>query len=283
MDRKRLKRPELERNRPIRTWGTLFRPPGTGKTEPGGPRSQGDAKNGVGAGSPSPAETLPFADPGIGRTLADSVDAGYRVINDYIQQGQAMAQAFNPSAWGTQGQENVPPDVQQLAQRVMQYGWDFAGVWFEMWQRMAGNSSGWPPPPSGGTNGQQPPWASPAPQAERPRSHPPSPPTHAEGPAAGPKRMVVSVVSERRTAATLEWRPGSAASLALHALRPEGHTAPPIKDVSIEADGEHQTLTVKVVVRPTQPPGVYNGMIVDTQSNLPRGTVSVRVYAEGER
>jgi hypothetical protein len=51
--------------------------------------------------------------------------------------------------------------------------------------------------------------------------------------------------------------------------------------VTVDARPEESLLRVSVVVPADQAPGVYNGMIVDTASNLPRGTLTVRVIATG--
>jgi len=173
--------------------------------------------------------------------------------------------------------------MQQLAQRVMQYGWDFAGLWFEMWTRMGGTATGWPSPPSGAGSraGAWP--APPVPPQEPPREAPFTRGYSSEKAAdTTPLRLSVTVVSERRTAATLEYRSGAAGPLLVHALRAEGQEAPPIRDVTIESAGG-DGITVRVVVASTQPPGVYNGLVIDAGTNVPRGTVSVRVFDETDR
>ena len=82
----------------------------------------------------------------------------------------------------------------------------------------------------------------------------------------------------------LELRRGSGGPLVAHALRPEGHDAPAISGVQVEVQ-EDGAVRVAVDVPSNQPPGVYNGMIVDPSSNLPRGTLTVRVIesANGRR
>jgi hypothetical protein len=267
MDSNRLKRPKLERNRPIRTWSTLSRPLQGDKAEPANSAMPGAANERA-------ATSIPFLDPGTRGTIADSVETGYRVIGEYMQQAQAAAQAFNPSAWGALGQTGMQPDMQQLAQRVMQYGWDFVGLYFEMATRMAGSANGVPSPFPGGANGpatsaKGEPASATAPEAPRPSE-------------AGPprlKRFVVSVSCDRPTAASVELQPGPFSALVVHALRPEGHKATPIRGVTV-TQGPADLVTLKVSVPAGQPAGTYNGMIVDTESNLPRGTVSVRVEAK---
>jgi hypothetical protein len=201
-----------------------------------------------------------------------------------------------PGAAGLPGQ-----DPQQLLRRLMQYGWDFAGIWFEVWSRM-----GWPPPGAWpGAPGAAAPMGMPgfpataardaasaffneafrsSTAAERPgaSAEPAARANDGAQPAApvtgaGPERFLVSVTSERRVQSVLELRRGPWSTLVAHGLRPEGHEAPAIKGVTVEALPEQATLRVSVDVPADQPPGVYNGMIIDAASNLPRGTLTITV------
>jgi hypothetical protein len=72
----------------------------------------------------------------------------------------------------------------------------------------------------------------------------------------------------------LEIRPGAGANLVIHALRAEGHDAPPIRDITLERH-EDGSLALRVVVGLEQPAGIYNAMILDSVTNLPQGTLSV--------
>jgi hypothetical protein len=273
----------------------LFGPPALGAT----PLPGGSFEHTV--GPTAPLGPLPGA---MGQTLSDAVGQGYRVINDYLSQGQRYAEAMRWPDVASTAPNSAGQDPQQLLRRLMQYGSDFAGVWFEVWNRM-----GWPPP------GVWPPTAgAPAPGASAPMGFPPFPgfpgfpakdatsstepprPSPATEPAssaveqlsargvhvapggdAGPERLLVSVVSERRVQSVLELRRGSWTSLLAHALRPEGHDAPAIRGVTIEALPEQSTLRVSVEVPADQPAGVYNGMLIDAVSNLPRGTLTITV------
>jgi hypothetical protein len=80
---------------------------------------------------------------------------------------------------------------------------------------------------------------------------------------------------------TLDVRPGSCASLVVRGVRPEGHDAEPIEDVSVESAGDG-ALTVRVAVSRNQPAGMYNGLLVDAVTGLPRGTLSVMVYRDDD-
>src|SRR5260370_18518775 len=107
----RRKKPDLPRTEPIRSWSTLF---GNGQT------------------------SAPFA--GGSDVCADSVkrgvELGYRVIDDYIKQGTAVANSFaNP------GRAQVPSaqDLPRMTERMMQYGSDFASIWFDAMAVMMSN------------------------------------------------------------------------------------------------------------------------------------------------
>lgn len=279
------------------------------------------------------------------QTLADAVGQGYRVINEYLAQGQRQAEAlrfpdwssFLPNAAGAAAGGNAAGAAsqdmqQQLFRRMMQYGMDFAALYFEMLSR-----TGWPAPPGGAAAGTPAawteafsrayspaawaaavapgnagassstaqasppvwpfampfPWAPPAPPpaaAASPGSSDaasagavprPAPAPSTAGASESPDRVFVSVASQRRVESVLELRRGSWSTLVVHALRPEGFEAPAIRGVAIDAHPEESLLRVSVEVPADQPPGVYNGMIVDTASNLPRGTLTVRVLAAG--
>ena len=248
-------RPPLERDRPVRTWATLFGPSGERRAAPA--RAEGGAPFG---GVPNA-----FGADGA-RTLTDTVELGYRVVDEYIKQGQQVAQAFAPAAWS--GMAPSTDELPQLTQRVMQYGWDFAGLWFEMWSKMAatGAMPGMPVPPP-----PAPPAAAAA--ASSPVAAGSAP---ANGESGAPGRVVVSVTCSRPTTTALELRPNQGQSLVVHSLRAEGHDAPPIRDLLIER-AEDGTLSVKVTIAPEQPAGIYNALIVDASSNLPRGTLSVTI------
>jgi hypothetical protein len=268
----RLKRPALERRHPIRAWTTLFQPAESASAamaSSAGPAEEPAAR---------PTNGAPTADAiGSGGPVADTVERGYRVVNEYIRQAQSFAEGVNSAPWMNPEKSGAPQDPQQLAQRVMQYGWDFAGLWFEMWTRMAGASSGWPTPA-----GAPPAVPFPKPPEPSAQAHPSRPGANQSN-ASRPMRLAVSIACQRRVTTIVELRSGPASALVIHALRAEGMDAPAIRDITIESSGSDETVTVRVVVEASQPPGTYNGMIVDTVSNLPRGTLSLTIHGDDTR
>ena len=98
----RIRRPPLDRTEPIRAWSSLF-----------------------GAG--------PLND-----VVTRSVELGYRVVDEYIRQGQKAAARFGSPSLGT---ETMASDMQDLGVRMVQYTSDVFGLWFEMMNVMLAGGS----------------------------------------------------------------------------------------------------------------------------------------------
>lgn len=254
----RKKRPTPERDGPLRSLSTLFASP-VGRKPP--------------ASDPQPDSER---NTDVGRAVTDSVGLGYRVIDEYIRQGQQAAKGFNPS--GFDSRAAAPDDASQMSQRLMQYGWDFAGLWFETWSKMTANGAMPASPFAARDDDRPPPGNAGGTAAARPApASAVTPPAAASGVR---DRVIVSVSCDRPTTTALEVRPGAGAALVVHALRAEGHEAPPIRDITMNCQDDG-TLGVRIAIDPDQPSGVYNAMILDQATNLPRGTLSV-VIKSGE-
>lgn len=282
--RPRITRPELPRDRPIRAWSTLF---GPARAEPS-------------ARSPSAERAEAPASSTRPKAVGEAVEQGYRVIEEYLRQGQKLAAAWRPSSPGT-----APPgELPETWRRMVEYGWDMAALWLELWAG-SGASNAPPPwasfvPPLRGAPWQtradaeaHAPWSGEGPSGDfppnsawpfvtgsEPRGGEARP---ASEPREQPLRSSVSVVAEVPTETLLELRKRARGELALHALRPEGHDAPAIRSVSVGTDDEDGSVTVRVVVPSGQPAGLYNAMLIDTTTNLPCGTLSLRVMVPERR
>ncbi|HJQ84092.1 MAG TPA: hypothetical protein VKA21_08455 [Candidatus Binatia bacterium] len=215
----RIRRPPLDRTEPIRAWSALF-----------------------GAG--------PLND-----VVTRSVELGYRVVDEYIRQGQKAAARVGSRSFGA---ETMTSDVQDLSVRMVQYTSDVIGLWFEMMNVfMAGGLAR----PNG--NGA----------TERPEA-PSAPP--AAAPAPEGVRVRVEIVSARPADVAVDLRPEAAGRpLAVHGLRAVDPTKPRLDGVEIAADADG--VTVRVRVPDDAPPAVYNGLVVDEETSRPAGTVSVRI------
>jgi hypothetical protein len=138
-------------------------------------------------------------------------------------------------------------------------------VWFEVLELATANGGarGRGEPAEGGT-------AAPTPAA------PPSRPRRDEP--AERTRVRVAVASAQPTEVALDLSPDAARrTLVVHALRAVDPGKPRLGDVRLEPGAKDEPLTLRIRVPADQPPGVYNGLIIDAQTNRPAGTVSIRV------
>ncbi|HEX5749980.1 MAG TPA: hypothetical protein VFZ09_27370 [Archangium sp.] len=250
--RERAKKPEPERTQPIRNWTVLF--PGT-----------------------PPRTPPPGAAPPSGEAVSRGVEMGYRVIEEYLRQGQNVARAMGgPSSGG-----GAPADdgLQNRMGAMLRSFTDFASLWMELMGRMgaggAGSASSVAPPM--GTAGPFPAGAAPA-ASEPPRAEAPAPPVVPEPQAVAPLGLTLDIDSPRRVEVSLELRPRSSAlPLVVHDLRAPEPDKPRITGVEIECLPEEERVVLHLRVAEAHPPGVYSGLIVDERTGLPRGTLTVRI------
>jgi len=226
----RIRRPPLDRTEPIRAWSALF---GSG---PGG---------------------------SLNDVVSRSVELGYRVIDEYIRQGQRVAERFNDRSYGP---ETVTGDIQELGARMAQYASDFFGLWLDFVQVVM----------SGGTLRET------SAAEDGARARPAAPGNGAarrtpEAPA--PTRVRIEIVSHRPAEVSLDLRPEAAGRpLVAQGLRAVDPAKPKLDDVALEA-GPGGELLVRIRVPGDAPPGTYNGVVVDAETSRPLGTLSVRVGA----
>jgi len=247
----RIKRPKLDRTQPIRSWSTLF-------TAPAGP----EATTAGGGAAHGPAA------PSWNDVVSRSVDLGYRVIDEYMRQGQKAAQRFTDRSYTP---DSMTSDAQEIGTRMAQYASDFTAVWLEFLQLGAGNFGRWPTPPFEGA----------APAGSASRSAPPPPPSAATEPAGTDTRVRVAVTSPYPTEVSLDVRPQAVGRrLIVQSLRAVTEDTPRLSDVTIETTDADTPLTLRIRVPAGQPAGVYNGLIVEEESGKPMGTVSLRILPE---
>jgi hypothetical protein len=221
----RITRPEPERTQPIRSWTqTLFGMP---------PPANGER-----------ASAAPLED-----VVSRSVELGYRVVDDYLREGQRVAERFGGRGFGA---DALVGDMQQLTARMARYTSDVFEVWFQLLQLAMGG------------------------RVRPPENAAPAAPVAApEAPAAS--RIRIAVDASQPTEVVLDLRPDAAGRrLLVHALRPaDGGEGARLGDVSIEPDAGGAV--VRVRVPPRHPAGVYNGLVIDEETTCPAGTLSVRV------
>src|SRR5262245_7557453 len=237
MSTKRRTRPSLERTEPVRSWSTLFGVPPAGTVE--GESVSGAAK----------------ARPRLGDAISRSVELGYRVVDDYLQQGQRAAQRLSE---GKLTAEAVASEVQDLGGRLARYASDFFGAWVELLELAAAGSAARqaPAPPAAATE-----TASAPPPARRPA-------------AGGGGR--VEVVAARPVEVALDLRPERVSgALRAHELRSADPRKPRLGEVTIRADGEAGAPVLRISVPDEHPAGAYEGLLLDEATNRPVGSVRV--------
>lgn len=124
-DQHRIRRPKLPRTAARRSLSVLFVPPPAAATAGGA------------AAAGSGATAAPWND-----VIARSVELGYRVIDDYVRQGEQVARTFgSPAAaapaFGSPAAAAAAPafvDPQDFARRMSQYAMDVTTLWLQMLQ-----------------------------------------------------------------------------------------------------------------------------------------------------
>jgi len=236
---KRTKRPSLDRTQPIRSWSTLLGVPGGSGADPAD-AAAGDGKH------PSRLEDA----------ISRSVELGYRVVDDYIQQGQRAAQRMSA---GTLTAEAVASEAQDLGGRIARYASDFFGAWVELLDLAAAGSAA-----------RQ---AAPAASAPQSGTSPSPEPPPARRAAAG---LRVQVVAARPVEVALDLRPERVSGpLRAHELRSADARKPRLADVTIHADGAGATPVLRIGVPDGHPAGAYEGLLLDEATNRPVGSVRV--------
>jgi hypothetical protein len=243
--RARARRPELERDHPIRHFSTVFR-----EAEPRRAEAQG----------------------GGGDSVSRAVELGYRVIDEYIRQGQKAASRMRD---GRLNSESLQADVEELGMRMAQHASDFAAMFGELLARGGLDSEV-------KSDGRSPARPEEPPPASEPRASAGSPAPAPSAPAR--TQLRIAVLSARAAEVSVDLHPGAATRpLIAHALR--------LYRAEGDAEGAHERITdvafepgvpptLRLRIGPTCAAGTYHGLLIDPDSSLPAGTLSVRVLEE---
>lgn len=243
MSTKRIRRPAAARTAPHRSWTP--------------PASEPEER--IDAAQPPPAPDSPRER--IEATVSKSVELGYKVIDEYLQQGQRTAQRLNATSLSA---EAVATEAQDLGTRVARYASDFFGSWMELLELAAAGRAARP-------DLVRPPAADGAP--------PPAPPSATPDAAAAPSRLQIDVTTQRAVRLRLDIHPdrirGALRAQALLSADPKRGR---LNDVHCALDGVAPV--VRLAIPPGQHAGSYDGLLIDEATNRPVGSLRVTLADE---
>jgi hypothetical protein len=250
-----MKKPEPERTQPVRNWWTVFGAPGASQAP--------------------------------GDTVSHGVELGYRVIEEYLRQGQNAASMLGGPPLGGAPLGGTPFEAGAQQQRLgamLQGFTDFASLWLQ-WMGMAGGPGAFAAraPGFAQASGQAGPFSTECGPTSPPEAPPPKAPRTAasEAGTSSPVEVTVAIDSRRPTEVTIELRPGaSGLPLRILDLRAPELDKPRLTEVEIARAPQGDRVSIRLRIPDGHPPGVYSGIILDEQSGLPRGTLSVRIAPE---
>ena len=204
--------------------------------------------DGVASGSTVPDPAAPVEDP-----VAHGVRLGYKVIEEQIRQGRRLAQRLGNAA-GKVGAAG-PGEGGVLVERVLHLYNDVGALCFDAVETLA---------------------RSPTLRAGIARASQADAETRSGADAGAGTGFVIEVASTRRTQVTLDlrMRPGRFVPL-VHALHAAESAIPPLTGVRFDLTLPEPLLRVEIA--DAQPAATYTGVVVDSTTNEPRGTVSVRL------
>ncbi len=236
-DSNRPKRPKMERTEPDRSWMN---------------------------GSFGPGASAAGSDPRAAGYQA--INNAYRLIDEYVRQGQRMAENLWLPLDGSAGRAasafNAP-------ERLMRAMGDMTMAWLEVMEQFTKNAQAKPSPVPAGSAG---PFAS-------SRVEPPPAATEAPSPSAPAKAQPLKLSLDARGRVEVSFQLADAASLAELAvteLRSFGSDAEPIRGVELSGAPDEPVLRVRVPEG--QPAGTYNGLFLERGSQRPCGTISLVVH-----
>lgn len=259
---KRRTRPIASRTEPHRSWAQNL---GASSPESGGAgRSQ--AEPGHAEPEPPPRAAPPGAHAN-GDPAYKSVSDAYRLIDDYLRQGQRFAEniwlPFQGAAGRNQEAFNAPG-------RLLRAMSDMTSAWLELMQQSTGGTERgrqWAPV---GTAG---PFAATSRPTER---QAPAPRTEAAASPGNPRLRVV-VQSQGRVEVNVELHGQyDSAKLVATELRSLRVGADPVRDITVDlTEG-----ALNIVVPDGQPSGIYNGLLLERTSQRPCGTISLSIAGD---
>lgn len=206
--------------------------------------------NGTHSAKPVPSD--PPRKAGGGR-LAKGVELAYSVIDKYIAEGRRTAEGLSSQPYTARATND---NLQDVLERTLRFQAEMLPLWIETLATLVKVD------PS--RNGH-----APAPEAR---------PAPANGKNTNTMAVSIEVVSVRPVQVSVELQPNSEAesliSLGLNAI---DSNRPALKDISLVPDGVPGRMKLRLQIPDSQPAGIYSGVIVNRNSGMVRGTLSIRI------
>ncbi len=186
------------------------------------------------------------------QVVAETVRAGYEVIEENIRHGRHAAERLRQ---GTYRSSDLPGDLGRVMNRLISLGMDLSTTWFQLVAAILRDprlATAFEGTDAAGV---------PAPRAA-PRRTP---------------RIIYRVRCSRPN--EIEFNPQDLSQPAIPAvagLHLLDRDAPPIQ-VRFDSDRESGVLAVVIDVQDAQPPGTYNGAVVDRDTHQPIGTLRLKI------
>lgn len=250
-DEQRLRRDKLGRTGPIRNWSTLYR--GTTTPDANGTAPHQDSSHNAESAAPWSS------------VVTHGVKLGYQVVEEHIRQGQRVAQQVNNRSYTP---KKVGNDVQELLGRIVRYYTDLGSLWGELADSLVTN----PDFIGNLLRREQSPTS--------PQTPTPAPTSSSPPPSRSP---AIEVVATQPTQVTLDLQPGSEGlNLATYGLLASDPQKPPLTDITFQPASDKTRLLLRIRVPEGQLPDTYTGVVVDKSTNLPRGTLTVRIVTRSD-
>jgi hypothetical protein len=186
------------------------------------------------------------------------VNNAYRVIDEYMRQGQKLAEGFWLPATRSNG---AVSDFSRVLERFFRSAGDMGMAWIEMMSELSRPTRSDAAPQ--GTAGPF--------SFDEPEERVESEPTNERSP---PFTIVVS--SSKRVRVSVDTF-GSLVDVDVCPLISTDRTLPPIAAVDIEVESGTSRPTLTVTVPDDQPKGTYHGVLLDRTAGRPGGTITLVV------
>ncbi|MFZ0678085.1 hypothetical protein [Candidatus Binatus sp.] len=185
--------------------------------------------------------------------MAKGVELAYSVIDKYIAEGRRTAEGLSSQPYTARATND---NLQDVLERTLRFQAEMLPLWIETLATLVKVD------PS--RNGH-----APAPEAR---------PAPANGKNTNTMAVSIEVVSVRPVQVSVELQPNSEAesliSLGLNAI---DSNRPALKDISLVPDGVPGRMKLRLQIPDSQPAGIYSGVIVNRNSGMVRGTLSIRI------